>query len=194
MVVPIRARGLTLGTTVFVRHKRPEPLEEDDLILAEAIVARAATCIDNARHYTREHSTALILQHSLLPQRLPAQAAVQSAARHLPAGPGRPRAATGSTWSGCREARSGWWSATWPGTISTLLPPRDGCAPPCGRHRHRDAAISAHPPAATRRRVRRIDNPVIPVRRTGPRSDSAHRPRRPAGTPHRSAPNPPASG
>jgi len=86
MVVPMRARGATLGIAVFGRHRRPDPFEADDLVLAEEIVARAAVCIDNARRYTREHATALALQRSLLPRRLPRQAAIQVATRYLPAG------------------------------------------------------------------------------------------------------------
>jgi PAS domain S-box-containing protein len=95
MVVPMRARGVTLGLAVFVRHRRAAPFEDDDLVLAEEIVARAAVCIDNARRYTREHATALALQRSLLPQRLPRQAAVEVATRYLPAGP---RVAVGGDW------------------------------------------------------------------------------------------------
>jgi PAS domain S-box-containing protein len=95
MVVPVRARGATLGIVAFVRHRRAEPFEDDDLVLAEEIVARAAVCIDNARRYTREHATALALQRSLLPRRLPRQAAIQVATRYLPAGS---RVAVGGDW------------------------------------------------------------------------------------------------
>ncbi|UUU33709.1 SpoIIE family protein phosphatase [Streptomyces sp. CA-210063] len=86
MMVPLRARGTILGVAVFVRHQRPEAFERDDLLLAEEITARAAVCVDNARRYTRERSTAVTLQRSLLPQRLPRQAAVDVASRYLPAG------------------------------------------------------------------------------------------------------------
>jgi PAS domain S-box-containing protein len=95
MIVPLRARGATLGIAVFVRHRRPDPFEDDDLVLAEEIVARAAVCIDNARRYTRERATALTLQRSLLPQSLPRQAAVQVATRYLPADAG---VAVGGDW------------------------------------------------------------------------------------------------
>jgi PAS domain S-box-containing protein len=84
MAVPIRSRGATLGVASFVRHQRSGPFEGDDLVLAEEIVARAAVCIDNARRYTREHATALALQHSLLQRHQPAQTAVQVATRYLP--------------------------------------------------------------------------------------------------------------
>ncbi len=86
MYVPLRARGTTVGVVTFARHRRAEPFEQDDLILADELAARAAVAIDNARRYTRERATALTLQRSLLPQRLPAQTAVDVASRYLPAG------------------------------------------------------------------------------------------------------------
>ena len=97
MVVPVRARGATLGIAVFVRHRRPEPFEDDDLVLAEEIVARAAVCIDNARRYTREHATALALQRSLLPRRLPGRRPSRWPPGTCPRAPASPWAATGST-------------------------------------------------------------------------------------------------
>jgi PAS domain S-box-containing protein len=83
--VPIRARGETLGVAVFVRGQRPEPFEQDDVLLAEELTARAALSLDNACRYTHERTTALALQRSLLPQRLPEQSAVEVASRYLPA-------------------------------------------------------------------------------------------------------------
>jgi serine phosphatase RsbU (regulator of sigma subunit)/anti-sigma regulatory factor (Ser/Thr protein kinase) len=85
LAVPIRARGVTLGAAVFVRGQRPEPFEQDDVLLAEELTARAALSLDNALRYTRERTTALALQRSLLPQRLPRQSAVEVASRYLPA-------------------------------------------------------------------------------------------------------------
>ncbi|WP_243869904.1 ATP-binding SpoIIE family protein phosphatase [Streptomyces liangshanensis] len=86
IAVPLRARGVTLGLAVFVRDARAEPFDDDDLLLAEEIGARAAVCVDNARRYSREHRTSLKLQQSLLPKRLPELAAVETASRYLPAG------------------------------------------------------------------------------------------------------------
>ncbi|KUM69991.1 SpoIIE family protein phosphatase [Streptomyces curacoi] len=85
MIVPIRARGVTLGVTTFFRRHRQEPFEEDDLNLAEDLVSRAAVCVDNARRYTRERDAALVLQRSLLPHRLPEQQAVEVSACYRPA-------------------------------------------------------------------------------------------------------------
>ncbi|GHE02731.1 SpoIIE family protein phosphatase [Streptomyces alanosinicus] len=85
MIVPIRARGVTMGVTSFFRRGRQEPFDEDDLSLAEDLVSRAAVCVDNARRYTRERDAALVLQRSLLPHRLPEQDAVEVAACYRPA-------------------------------------------------------------------------------------------------------------
>ncbi|MEW2074829.1 SpoIIE family protein phosphatase [Streptomyces sp. NPDC012403] len=85
MIVPVRARGVTLGVTTFFRRRRQNPFDEDDLHLAEDLVSRAAVCVDNARRYTRERDAALVLQRSLLPRRLPEQDAVEVSACYRPA-------------------------------------------------------------------------------------------------------------
>ncbi|TJZ93678.1 PAS domain S-box protein [Actinacidiphila oryziradicis] len=85
MVVPIHARGTVLGIAVFARTEDPVPFEEDDLLLAEELVSRAALCLDNANRYTRERAAALALQRNLLPQRLTGGSAVEVASRYLPA-------------------------------------------------------------------------------------------------------------
>ncbi|MFD5078975.1 SpoIIE family protein phosphatase [Streptomyces sp. NPDC058371] len=88
MAVPLVARGTTLGVAVFVRAlttQSPDPFDQDDVSLAEELASRAAVCVDNARRYTRERTTALALQRSLLPQAMQAQAAVEVASRYLPA-------------------------------------------------------------------------------------------------------------
>ncbi len=95
MAVPLSARGTTLGVAVFARHRHPDPFQQDDLVLAEELAARAAVCIDNSLRYSRERGTAVTLQRSLLPQSLPDQAAVEVASRYLPAGA---RAGVGGDW------------------------------------------------------------------------------------------------
>ncbi|RKN10958.1 SpoIIE family protein phosphatase [Streptomyces radicis] len=95
LAVPLRARGEVLGVAVLVRHRRPEPFAEDDVLVAEEIAARAAVCIDNARRYTREHEVALTLQRSLLPRALPRSTAVLTASRYQPA---MPHAGVGGAW------------------------------------------------------------------------------------------------
>ena len=95
LLVPLTARGVTLGLLILARHRTPEPFGEDDQFLAEELASRAALCVDNARRYTRERANALALQHSLLPHRAPRQAAVEVASRYLPA---HSRAGIGGDW------------------------------------------------------------------------------------------------
>ncbi|MCX5254286.1 SpoIIE family protein phosphatase [Streptomyces canus] len=95
ITVPLRARGALLGVVTFSRSDRPEAFTADDLILAEELTAKAAVAIDNARRYSRERTTALTLQRSLLLQQLPNQEAVEVASRYLPGGTG---AEVGGDW------------------------------------------------------------------------------------------------
>jgi serine phosphatase RsbU (regulator of sigma subunit) len=85
MIVPIIARRAVLGIALFYRTEDPVPFQEDDLLLAEELVTRAALSLDNARQYTRERTAALALQRNLLPHRLLGGAAVEVAWRYLPA-------------------------------------------------------------------------------------------------------------
>ncbi|MFD9003062.1 SpoIIE family protein phosphatase [Streptomyces sp. NPDC059582] len=85
MIVPIRTRRALLGMALFVRTEDPVPFQENDLLLAEELVSRAAQSLDNARQYAREHTAALALQRNLLPPRLTGGTAVDAAARYLPA-------------------------------------------------------------------------------------------------------------
>jgi PAS domain S-box-containing protein len=85
MAVPLVARGITLGLATFSRAENPEPFDEADLRLASNIAVRAAVSIDNARLYTREHTTAITLQHSLLPQHIPQVTGLQIGYRYRPA-------------------------------------------------------------------------------------------------------------
>ncbi|MFI1505552.1 SpoIIE family protein phosphatase [Streptomyces sp. NPDC020597] len=85
IAAPLRARGVILGVATFWRSREPTPFDEEDLSVAEELVARAAVSIDNARRFTREHATAVALQRTLLPHALPEQSAVEVAHRYLPA-------------------------------------------------------------------------------------------------------------
>lgn len=85
MLVPIHARGVVLGITIFLRTENPAPFNASDLMLAENIVSRAALSLDNARRYTRERAVALALQRSLLPSTLAGGSAVDLASEYLPA-------------------------------------------------------------------------------------------------------------
>ncbi|MEU5536577.1 SpoIIE family protein phosphatase [Streptomyces sp. NPDC020362] len=84
IAAPIKASGVVLGMVNFWRSKR-DAFDEEELSLAEELVARAAVSIDNARRYTREHALAVTLQRSLLPRALPEQSALEVGYRYLPA-------------------------------------------------------------------------------------------------------------
>ncbi|GAA4052574.1 SpoIIE family protein phosphatase [Streptomyces shaanxiensis] len=83
--VPMRARNTVLGLTTFVRSLNPVSFQPDDVLVARELVARAALCVDNARRYTREHTAAVTLQRSLLPQALTGGTALEVASSYLPA-------------------------------------------------------------------------------------------------------------
>ena len=85
LALPLKARGTTLGVAAFARPQHADPFEHEEIQLAEELVSRTAVCLDNARRYTREHATALMLQRDLLPRALPEQPGVEVAHRYLPA-------------------------------------------------------------------------------------------------------------
>ncbi|XUL93500.1 SpoIIE family protein phosphatase [Streptomyces galilaeus] len=85
LAVPLMARGEVLGTLSLYRTVNERPFDEQDRVLASELAARAAICIDNARLYGRERTTALTLQRSLLPPAPARQEGLDIAARYLPA-------------------------------------------------------------------------------------------------------------
>ncbi|MEV6315800.1 SpoIIE family protein phosphatase [Streptomyces sp. NPDC051776] len=95
LVIPLRARGATMGLVTFLRTENLAPFDSGELALADELVARTAVSLDNARRYTRERAAALTLQHSLLPRHLPPQSALDVAYRYLPTDS---RAGVGGDW------------------------------------------------------------------------------------------------
>jgi len=85
LALPLMARGQVLGTLTLYRTVNEQPFDEQDRVLASELAARAAICIDNARLYGRERTTALTLQRSLLPSAPAQQEGLKIAARYRPA-------------------------------------------------------------------------------------------------------------
>ncbi|WP_326690535.1 SpoIIE family protein phosphatase [Streptomyces sp. NBC_01795] len=85
ILVPLRARGVLLGMVNFWRGSGSEPFGEEDLFLAQEVVALAALGVDNARRFASEHATAVTLQESLLPRANITHPALEVAHRYLPA-------------------------------------------------------------------------------------------------------------
>ncbi|MGW4195207.1 SpoIIE family protein phosphatase [Streptomyces sp. NPDC005004] len=86
LAVPLIARGEVLGALDLKRTSNPVPFDEDDVLLARELAARAAVQIDNARWYQNARNTALALQRSLLPSSPPETTGLEVASRYQPAG------------------------------------------------------------------------------------------------------------
>ncbi|HET8822093.1 MAG TPA: SpoIIE family protein phosphatase [Thermoleophilaceae bacterium] len=88
IIVPMTARGRTLGALSFVSGPSGRRFDEQDVDLAQELARRCATAIDNARLYTERSYIARTLQQSLLPVELPDIPGVEVAARFRPTGEG----------------------------------------------------------------------------------------------------------
>ena len=88
MVVPLQARGRSLGALTMVAAESGRRFDQGDLELAEDLARRAALAIDNSMLFRREHEAAVTLQRSLLPQSIPEIEGLRFAVRYEPAGPG----------------------------------------------------------------------------------------------------------
>ncbi|MFE6175660.1 SpoIIE family protein phosphatase [Streptomyces sp. NPDC056464] len=85
-LIPLVARGTVLGAVVVTRTRDREPFDDQDTLLIDELVARAALSIDNARMYSRERDAALTLQRTLMNPTLPVVHGLELSARYLPAG------------------------------------------------------------------------------------------------------------
>ncbi|MEU6171041.1 SpoIIE family protein phosphatase [Streptantibioticus parmotrematis] len=95
LAVPLRARDVVLGLLIVGRAISRDPFDADDLALAYELADRAGAALDNARLYAREREGALMIQRSLLPQRVPRLPGVEVAFRYLPGSTG---AEAGGDW------------------------------------------------------------------------------------------------
>ncbi|WP_217140092.1 SpoIIE family protein phosphatase [Streptomyces sp. AC627_RSS907] len=85
LAVPLIARGEVLGALDLKRTGNPLPFDDDDLLLARELAARAALQIDNARWYQNARTSALTLQRSLLPSHPSVTGGLEVASRYQPA-------------------------------------------------------------------------------------------------------------
>ncbi|WP_205705662.1 SpoIIE family protein phosphatase [Kineococcus indalonis] len=65
-ILPLRARGRTVGLVSLFRGAQRAPVPPQDLLTAVEIADRAGLALDNARLYTQQHRMAEGLQRSLL--------------------------------------------------------------------------------------------------------------------------------
>jgi serine phosphatase RsbU (regulator of sigma subunit)/anti-sigma regulatory factor (Ser/Thr protein kinase) len=84
LVLPLVAKGTTLGFFCCVRQGGTRRFDAYDTQMGMEFASRAAIFFDNARRYNREHATALTLQRSMLPTGLSAPSSVEVKHRYLP--------------------------------------------------------------------------------------------------------------
>ncbi len=85
LAVPLIARNEVLGAFDLMRAGNPLPFDEDDVILAVELAARAAVAIDNARWHQSVRNAAETLQRSLLPGEPPQLTGLDFASYYQPA-------------------------------------------------------------------------------------------------------------
>jgi len=86
IVVPLTARGRTLGAMTLATDRSRRSFDADDLALAEELARRCALAVDNARLYGERSHVARTLQGSLVPAQIPPVPGFEVAARFHAAG------------------------------------------------------------------------------------------------------------
>ena len=88
MIVPMTARGRTVGALSLATGPSGRRFDGRDLELATELARRCAIAVDNARLYRERAYIARTLQQSLLPIELPDIPGIEAAARFRPTGEG----------------------------------------------------------------------------------------------------------
>jgi anti-sigma regulatory factor (Ser/Thr protein kinase) len=82
--VPLLGPHGPIGAVSFAYGSSGRRYRPDDVTLARELARRAAPAVENALRFEQERATALALQRSLLPERLPDLPEAELAARYLP--------------------------------------------------------------------------------------------------------------
>ena len=89
VIVPLPGHDRVVGAmTLIMQRSSGRHLDRDDLNLAEVLARRIATAAENAEVFAAQQAAARMLQHSLLPDRLPLVPGMDMTARYLPGGAG----------------------------------------------------------------------------------------------------------
>ncbi len=89
VIVPLPGQDRIVGAmTLIMQRSSGRHLDRDDLDLAEVLARRIATAAENAEVFAAQQAAAQMLQHSLLPDRLPLVPGMDMTARYLPGGAG----------------------------------------------------------------------------------------------------------
>ncbi|MDQ3966256.1 MAG: SpoIIE family protein phosphatase, partial [Actinomycetota bacterium] len=86
MIVPLVARGRTLGAITLISAESGRRYGQTELEMAEELAWRAALAVDNARLYQARSEIARTLQKGLLPPHLPEIPGVEVGVRYVSAG------------------------------------------------------------------------------------------------------------
>src|SRR5580693_6650967 len=81
--LPLMAAGAPLGALRF-SFNRPRRITEEERVFLEALAGQCALAVERAEMYEREHTAAVTLQRSLLPDKLPDVPGLALDARYLP--------------------------------------------------------------------------------------------------------------
>jgi PAS domain S-box-containing protein len=108
VVVPMTARGRTLGAMTLATDGSARRFDGDDLAFAEELARRCALAVDNARLYGERSHVARTLQRSLVPARLPHVPGFEVAARFHAVGED---AEVGGDFLDVFETHDGAWAA-----------------------------------------------------------------------------------
>jgi PAS domain S-box-containing protein len=81
--LPLLAAGMPLGALRFSFGK-PRTILEEERVFLEALAGQCALAVERAEMYEKEHTAAVTLQRSLLPDQLPSVPGLALDARYLP--------------------------------------------------------------------------------------------------------------
>jgi serine phosphatase RsbU (regulator of sigma subunit) len=81
--LPLLAAGMPLGALRF-SFKTPRTILEEERVFLEALAGQCALAVERAEMYEKEHTAAVTLQRSLLPDELPSVRGLVLDARYLP--------------------------------------------------------------------------------------------------------------
>jgi FixJ family two-component response regulator/anti-sigma regulatory factor (Ser/Thr protein kinase) len=156
--VPLLAETRIIGV-MHVGTVAPRKFTAEDTIVLQLAADRAARAIERAQRYQQEHETAVTLQRSLLPDRLPDVPGLALAARYLPGAAG---AEVGGDWYDVIPLADGRVGIAMGDVVGRGIP----AASLMGQLRNglRAYAIEGHPPAAVLERLDRLVQSLNPGR------------------------------
>ncbi|HEV7887878.1 MAG TPA: SpoIIE family protein phosphatase, partial [Acidimicrobiales bacterium] len=152
LVVPLIARGRTLGALTMISAESGRMYGDADMALAMDLARRAALAIDNALLFRERSQVAEALQASLLPPRRPEIPGMEVAVRYRPVGRGTE---IGGDFYDVFETTPGQWSVV----IGDVCGKGTAAAALTGLARDTIRGVSIH--EASPQRVLRVLNEVV---------------------------------